>query len=118
MDEAARTSLPRGRWITVFRHKGRFMAFFPPTLHSRIAQKPKHVGAIEQALTRIRKPAAHLHLAMAARPISIDIPITTVSLDRNFDAFINVSFAGAPAGSATTPLIVDSGNSTLIVPQW
>jgi hypothetical protein len=43
--------------------------------------------------------------------------LTTVSLNSTFDAYINASFPGAPAGFSVQ-LLVDSGNSTLIVPRW
>ncbi len=46
-----------------------------------------------------------------------DIPLSTVSLNSNFDAYINVSLAGAPAGFSVS-LLVDSGNSTLVLPRW
>jgi hypothetical protein len=47
----------------------------------------------------------------------IVIPLTTVSLYSNFDAYIEVGFKGQAAGT-TRSLLVDSGNSTLIVPRW
>src|SRR5207248_2068311 len=48
---------------------------------------------------------------------SISIQLTTVSLNTNFDAYINVSFKGAQTDQAV-PLLLDSGNSVLIVPKW
>ena len=45
------------------------------------------------------------------------IPLTTVSLASNFDAYINIQFRGQ-TGGALTSLLVDSGNSVLIVPSW
>jgi hypothetical protein len=45
------------------------------------------------------------------------LPLTTVSLAGNFDAYINVQFRGQNSGPLTS-LIVDSGNSNLIVPYW
>ena len=47
----------------------------------------------------------------------VTIPLTTVSLAGNFDAYINVQFRGQSSGTLTS-LIVDSGNSNLIVPSW
>jgi hypothetical protein len=48
---------------------------------------------------------------------SLRVPMTTVSLSGNFDASINVSFRGAN-GAPSDSLIVDSGNSCLIVPNF
>jgi hypothetical protein len=46
-----------------------------------------------------------------------EFPLTTVSLNSNFDAYISASFTGSPAGWSVA-LLVDSGNSTLIIPRW
>jgi hypothetical protein len=56
---------------------------------------------------------AIIHAAAA----SIDIPLTTVSLQNNFDASIDITYRGAPGGFVV-PLLVDSGNSSLIVPKF
>lgn len=48
---------------------------------------------------------------------AVTIPLTTVSLNRNFDAYLDVSFASGAPG-ATVQTVVDSGNSMLIVPDW
>lgn len=50
-------------------------------------------------------------------PRSYEFPITTVSMNYNFDAYINIGFLGADPANAPQ-LIVDSGNSNLIVPRW
>ncbi len=48
---------------------------------------------------------------------SITIDLTTVSMAGTFDAYIFIQFDGDPSGNLTT-LLVDSGNSVLIVPHW
>jgi hypothetical protein len=53
----------------------------------------------------------------ATSPDWLEIPLTTVSLDSSFDSYVSIGFKGA---AQLTPhqLVVDSGNSTLIVPYW
>jgi len=51
----------------------------------------------------------------AATGPEISIPLTTVSEAGTFDAYLTIGFKGS---SATQALVVDSGNSTLIVPYW
>jgi hypothetical protein len=48
---------------------------------------------------------------------SLRIPLTTVSLSGTFDAYINISFRGAN-GAPSASLIVDSGNTCLILPEF
>jgi hypothetical protein len=47
---------------------------------------------------------------------SIIIPLTTVSLQSNFDAKIHVTYPGSREAAAE--LTVDSGNTSLIVPSY
>jgi hypothetical protein len=57
-----------------------------------------------------------------AEPTSRAFPITTVSTNHSFDAYITVGFKDARFKGAdpshATQLIVDSGNTSLIVPRW
>ncbi len=71
----------------------------------------------EHALLALAAAPAAPPVALAGPPSSYSIPITTVSMNYNFDAYINVGFAGADPANAPA-LIVDSGNSNLIVPRW
>jgi hypothetical protein len=71
----------------------------------------------EHALLAVAAAPAAALAALAVPPSSYSIPITTVSMNYNFDAYINVGFAGADPANAPQ-LIVDSGNSNLIVPRW
>jgi hypothetical protein len=48
---------------------------------------------------------------------SLYVPLTTVSMAGSFDSYIDIQFEGAPASNVET-LVVDSGNTTLIVPHW
>jgi hypothetical protein len=57
----------------------------------------------------------------AASPADSDstfqIPLTTVSEAGNFDTYVNVSFSG-PSSCPSFPLLLDSGNSMLIMPDY
>lgn len=48
---------------------------------------------------------------------SISIPLTTVSMEGSFDAYVSISFPGA-GGALSAPLLVDSGNNSLIFPEY
>jgi hypothetical protein len=81
---------------------------------------PPHKDAFRAQFTLIlaksnilKVPVAPLAPAAAA----IDIPLTTVSRIKTFDAYLNITYPGAPAGTVVT-LLVDSGNFSLIVPDF
>jgi hypothetical protein len=96
------------------------------SLHNPVALTDAQKATIKLALSaRVRK---HSLLAGAAAPegliaapvtppSSYSFPITTVAMNYNFDAYISVGFLGADPANAPQ-LIVDSGNSNLIVPRW
>ncbi len=58
-----------------------------------------------------------LRMVGAAPAASVDISLSTVSLNSSFDAYLYVSFVGAPA-NAQASVLLDSGNTVLIVPRW
>jgi hypothetical protein len=96
------------------------------SLHHSVAISSAQKAQMNRALTalvrkrtlraKVEAAPAGLLTALAA-PASYVFPITTVSMNYNFDAYINVGFAGADPASAPQ-LLVDSGNSNLIVPRW
>jgi hypothetical protein len=94
------------------------MHYSAPTLHAPVLTLQSHKDLLGGELLSIvtkRRPAP---LSRIAAPAALlDIPLTTVSLDKNFDAYINISFRGAPA-NFSVPLVVDSGNFSLIVPDY
>ena len=94
------------------------MHFSPHSLHGSIVTHDHHKEAVRSQVQAIAaQQQARRELAPAAAPPdSVSIPLTTVSLNSNFDAWINITF---PGGSDTpTQLLVDSGNSMLIVPRY
>jgi len=58
-----------------------------------------------------------LRMVGAAPPASINISLSTVSLNGSFDAYLYVSFAGS-APNTNVSLLLDSGNTVLVVPRW
>jgi hypothetical protein len=53
----------------------------------------------------------------AAPPPSVNIMLSTVSLNSSFDAYLYVSFVGT-APDTQVALLLDSGNTVLVVPRW
>ena len=92
------------------------MNFSPPTLHPSFVQNEAQRSFVRQ---RMRD-----HLALRAAPTgrqvaageAVEIQLTTVSEQGNFDAWIGVQFP-TPDGGVTATLLVDSGNSMMIVPN-
>jgi len=93
------------------------MHFSPPSLHSPVIVSPDHKISMEKEFASLVGKLARKRLMAAPPPDSFEIPLTTVSLDSFFDAYIDVWFKGAPAASPVR-LMVDSGNSMLVVPHW
>jgi hypothetical protein len=92
------------------------MYFSPPSLHPPLIASPDHRTATEEQFSLLVRRRPERRPAMPT-PDSLEIPLTTVSLNSNFDAYIDIWFKGSPAASAIQ-LVVDSGNSMLVVPRW
>jgi hypothetical protein len=94
--------------------------FAVPSLHPPVLTLPDHKTLVANRLQSIALSRVSRALVSAIVPsaaTSIDIPLTTVSLQGNFDASINITYRGAQAGQVV-PLLVDSGNTCLIVPKF
>lgn len=92
---------------------------FKHSLHLTGIETAAQLSEVATALQAIAAKQQQKMPKVAARAVapSIAVPLTTVSLASNFDAYINIRFQGQPSGTLTS-LIVDSGNSVLIVPSW
>jgi hypothetical protein len=96
------------------------MPYSAPSLHASVLTLQEHTNLLAGKLASIaaarqRQPA---EVSSTLAPVvSIDIPLTTVSLQNNFDASIDITYRGAHAGFVV-PLLVDSGNSSLIIPKY
>jgi hypothetical protein len=89
-------------------------------LHEALSRRP-HAGGAAGEGGDARRAAARAHaLTSAPRATAEDdvaeIALTTVSLRRSFDAMITVGLKGADVDPK--PLLVDSGNSMLVMPRW
>lgn len=88
-----------------------------PTLHPRILKDQSDVQSASKSLAqltgqRLREITADITTAADA---TVRIPIDSVSKDGSFDAYIH---AGLVGGDSDIKLLVDSGNSTLILPHF
>jgi hypothetical protein len=93
------------------------MDSFKARLHPRVIVTPEHRAFVQKALLSSALQGRMVLQGIEPPAEYLEISLTTVSLDSNFDASIDISFEGADAGS-TTSLLLDSGNSVLIVPRW
>jgi hypothetical protein len=93
------------------------MNFSKPSLHAPVFTTSAHQSLVAEALVTATTTLAPRRLPFAAKGASFGIPLTTVSLNSNFDAYINVGYRGG-SGASLTSLLVDSGNSSLIVPDY
>jgi hypothetical protein len=95
------------------------MQFSPHSLHAPVVETDVHKNEVRLKLQAFADTQRKRMAAVAPRvaPPTAVIPLTTVSRLGNFDAYINIQFQGQTSSPLTT-LIVDSGNSNLIVPYW
>ena len=96
--------------------KGIPMHFSPHSLHPPVITLDEHKKLVQRKMKELgtRRPAPISGTTLVAGPVAI--PLTTVSLSSNFDAFIQIQF---PTGGkpVTATLLLDSGNSNLIIPN-
>lgn len=72
---------------------------------------------VSSVIAEKRNRTLALDAKVRAESPLLRVPMTTVSLSGNFDASINISFRGAN-GAPSAPLIVDSGNDCLVLPDF
>jgi hypothetical protein len=91
-----------------------------PSLHPPVLKTQAHKDLVGNKLSSIATERGRLRAQAsrpAASPVSVSIPLTAVSLNSSFDAYINISYRGA-SPNLSVQLLVDSGNSALIVPNF
>ena len=92
------------------------MYFSQPKLHPPVVTTDEHrnlVGDKIEALAS-RRPTSDGRVAAGSRVI---IPLTTVAKSGNFDSYIQVQFPNPGGSPVTFQLLVDSGNTCMIVPH-
>jgi hypothetical protein len=91
----------------------------PPALHSPIVTPQEYKSLVAPRLSSIAAARQRSAAAIPRAPAptaSVNIPLTTVSLQGNFDAMIHITYPGS--NGPAVELLVDSGNSSLIVPRY
>ncbi len=102
------------------------MTFLRHSLHPPLGRSPPEERLLRDALARLG-PAARARAsarwrdvapaaALVAAADTVSIPLTTVSLRSAFDSTIIVRLRGS--AQPDIDLLVDSGNSMLILPSW
>lgn len=91
------------------------MHFSPPKLHPRVISAPEQLTAAEAQISSVLGQRTITGALVPATFASIEIPLTTVSASGTFDAYIAIRFRNS---SDDVSLVMDSGNSVLIVPYW
>jgi hypothetical protein len=100
------------------------MYFSRARLHPPVIRSAGHMRIVKSAYSTLVPRRRSLirtlksrFMALVSPPTYVELPVATVSLNSNFDAVIDICYKGAPS-SAVVSMIVDSGNSMLIVPRW
>jgi hypothetical protein len=97
--------------------EGLAMFFSQPTLHPNLITTDEQRGLVRgkfEALTARRPTLGEKRLAAGAR---IPIPLTTVSAAGSFDSYILVQFPNPGSDPTMAALLVDSGNTVMVVPH-
>ncbi len=93
------------------------MTFSSPALHPAVIQSEEQKSEARlkfDAIAEQQQAARKASTAVAKAGSPFSVSLTTVSYYGNFDAYITVHFGQ----SASARLLVDSGNSMLIIPHW
>jgi hypothetical protein len=96
------------------------MYFSSHSLHAPVIQSEHHKGVVGNNLLLNRAPRPFVENAplQAAQAVArVAIRLSTVSLASNCDAYIDIHYTGA-VDQTPTQLLVDSGNSVLVIPRW
>ncbi|WMT77673.1 hypothetical protein [Bradyrhizobium sp. Ash2021] len=91
-----------------------------PSLHPPVVMMQSDRDSLASQLSPISAELAARVTTVSRTAVaaaSLNIPLTTVSLNGNFDAYIHITYRDAPA-TLSVPLMVDSGNFSLIVPEY
>lgn len=92
------------------------MFFSRPKLHPPVVTTDEHRNLVRDKIEVLasRRPKSDGRVAVGSRII---IPLTTVAMSGNFDSYIQVQFPNPGSSPVTFQLLVDSGNTCMIVPH-
>lgn len=92
------------------------MHFSPPRLHAHWLSSEEHQELVRGKIKSLPAPSPKATPTPVADGSPVSIMLTTISMGGNFDAWINIQFPNGDS-PVTTSLLVDSGNTTLIIPN-
>lgn len=92
------------------------MFFSSPKLHPPVVSTDEHRDLVRDKIEALasRRPKPDGRVAVGSR---VTIPLTTVAMSGNFDSYIEVQFPIPHGSPVTAQLLVDSGNTCLVVPH-
>ncbi|MGB4115728.1 MAG: hypothetical protein WBK51_04170 [Polaromonas sp.] len=91
------------------------MHFSPPTLHPVVITNEEDRDLVRRQMRSLISRRPKLGIKQPANSSPVSIQLTTVSQLGSFDSYIQVQFSTA-GDPVTASLLVDSGNSTMIIP--
>lgn len=93
------------------------MFFSPPTLHPPLITTDQDSDLVRGRIANLAAGRPKRAAGRIAAGASFSIALTTVSKTGNFDSWIDVLFPTPGGNPVTASLMVDSGNSTMIMPN-
>ncbi len=92
------------------------MHFSRPKLHPPVVTSDQHRTLVRDKVEALAasRPKADERVAAGSRLV---VPLTTVALSGNFDSYIHVQFPNPGGTPFSYPLLVDSGNTCMVVPH-
>ena len=94
------------------------MDFSRPSLHPPVVASEEDMKLAETRFSELlatRPPATG---EVDATSGFIEIPLTTISMGGNFDSYISVGPRSASGEAQFIPLLFDTGNTVLVLPEW
>lgn len=93
------------------------MHFSPPTLHPGVIATDEQRELVRRAIDAQSARRAGAEATRVGAGARIPIPLTTVSAGGSFDSYIVVQFPNPGGAAMTEALLVDSGNTVMILPH-
>src|ERR1700730_1175553 len=91
------------------------MSFSRPSLHPPVVSDSDHLAAVESEFSSLHARQMLTGRLAASTLDSVQIHLTSVSANGNFDSKIAIRFRNA---ASSVDMLLDSGSSVLVVPYW